>query len=113
MPMYRQSQDQEIVYIRRPITTTTTIDAYGSGDNYTNPDTMFGTDETIMVAGAVVAEDGADLSAGTVSIRLNGTEVGVVALSYDGAGTNFYQFTLGILAEGDYTVEAFFARLRI
>lgn len=113
-PMYRGSSAQEIIIIRVPINTTTTILAYGSGDGYAEPHTLFGTDETIMVAGTVVAVDGADLSSGTVEIRVNGPVAGTTGLSYDLAtGINYYQFTLGMLTEGDYTVETRFKRLRV
>ena len=113
MPIYRRSQIEEIIYIRRPISTATTIEAYGSGDDYAVADTMFGDDETVMVAGTVVASDGADLSSGIIRISVNGSFVADVGLSFNGAGVNFYQFSLGILGEGDYTVEARFLRLRI
>lgn len=113
-PIYRQSSAQEVIVIARPVTTTTAIMAYGSGDGYTEPHTDFGSDETIMVAGTVVAVDGADLSRGNVQILLNGVLAGTVGLSYDPATqTNFYQFSLGVLAEGTYTVEANFRRIRI
>lgn len=113
-PIYRQSSAQEVIIVRVPIDTVTTIQAYGSGDGFAEPHTLFGTDEEIMVAGTVTATDGADLSTGVVEIRVNGPAVGTTGLSYDPAsGTNFYQFTLGVLAEGDYTVEARFKRLRV
>lgn len=114
MPLYRRSQTQEIVYIRRPINTSLTVQAYGSGDDYANPDTLFGDDETIMVAGTLVATDGADLSVATITIQLNGATIGQAALTFDPTtGVNYYQFTLGVLPEGDHTVDAVFRRLRV
>lgn len=109
MPIYRQSSAQQVIYIRRPIDTVTTIEAYGSWDGYSQPHTEFGTDETIMIGGSIIATDGADLSLGEVDIRINGPVVATVGLSYDPTtGLNFFQYTLGILAEGDYTIEARF-----
>ena len=114
MPIYRQSADSEIIYVRVPVTTATTIQAYGSDDGYSAPGTEFGSDETIMIAGTVTATDGADLTAGSIEIRLNGGSIANVGLSYDpGLGVNYYQYTLGSLAEGDYTIEARFRRLRM
>jgi len=89
--------------------------AFGSADGYTMPDTEFGTDETIVVAGNVVASDLADLRGGTVEITVNGPIVGVASWTgFDPAtGDNFWSYTLGALAEGDYTVRASFLRLRV
>lgn len=114
MPIYRKSADQEVIYIRVPVSTATTIQAYGSADDYAEAGTEFGSDETIMIAGTVTAADGADLTAGSVRIRVNGATVATVGLSYDpGLGVNYYQYTVGVLAEGDYVVEADFRRLRL
>jgi len=113
-PIYRQSSISEVITIAVPVGTTTTIAAFGSGDDYTTPGTTFGTDETIMVAGTVVAADGANLSAVAVQIRLDGALVGTAPLSYDPATrVNYYQFTLGVLAAGNHTVEATFRRVRM
>lgn len=114
MPIYRQSAVQEVIYLRRPVNTVTTVAVYGSDDGYTVPATEFAIDETLMVAGSVVADDGTDLSVSEVEIYLNGAYVGSAGLSFDvGAGVNYYQLTLGTLAEGDYTLEARFGRLRM
>ena len=115
MPViYRKSVADQVIVIGRPINTVTTINAYGSADDYSAPGTDFGTDETIMVAGEVVAADGADLSITSVDIWLNGSFLGSAPLSYIAAtGVNFYQFSLGMLAEGTYLIEARFGRLRI
>ena len=111
--VYNPSLAQETIVLARPINTVTSISAYGSADGYVAPDTWFGTDETIMVAGTVVATNKANLSAVRVAIFLNGVQVGTAPLSYDPAtGNNYYQYTLGTLAEGSYLVEARFSRLR-
>lgn len=113
-PLYRRSSATQIITIAVPVNTTTTIQAFGSADGYATPDTLFGTDETIMVGGTVVATDGANLSVSSVLIRLDGPVVGSAGLSFDPAtGINYYQFTLGTLSEGDHTVEAVFQRVRI
>ena len=111
--MYRPSEEAETIVILRPIATTTTIQAFGSADGFTMPGTEFAEDEEIMVAGTVTATDGADLTGVMMSIRLNDVEVGSIPLyGYDGI-TNFYQFSLGMLTEGTYTVTAKFPRTRI
>lgn len=114
MPViYRKSAALETIVIARPIITTTTIAAFGSVDGYVEPGTEFGTDEDIMVAGAVVAADGADLTSVEMEIRLDGAVVGVVALyGYDGL-TNYFQYSLGMLTEGTHEVEARFPRTRV
>ena len=112
MPVYKGSQDQETIVILRAQATTTTIAAFGSDDGFTNPGTEFAEDEEIMIAGNVIAADSADLTGILMSIILNGTPVGTTPLyGFDGS-TNFYQLSLGMLAEGTYTVEAQFPRTR-
>jgi hypothetical protein len=110
--VYRPSSAQETIVILRPFNTTTTIAAFGSADGFTTPGTEFGDDEEVMVAGDVVAGNNADLTGVNMEIRVNGTFVGSVALyGYDGV-RNYYQFSLGTLVEGTYTVEAAFPRTR-
>lgn len=113
MPViYRKSAALETVVIARPITTTTTIAAFGSADGYTEPGTWFGTDEDIMIAGAVIAADGADFTGVEMEIRLGKAVVGVVPLyGYDGL-TNYFQYSLGMLPEGTHEVEARFPRVK-
>lgn len=112
--IYRSSQAQETIILATPINTVTIISAYGSADGYVNPDTWFGIDETIMVAGFVLAADLADLSMVEVGIFVNELQVGMTPLSYDPAtGNNYYQYNLGVLTEGSYIIEARFSRLRI
>lgn len=112
--IYRPSAVSETIVLATPINTVTTIAAYGSADGFSLPDTWFGTDETIMVAGAVVASDRGNLSVARVGIFVDGVQVGTAPLSYDPAtGNNYYQFTLGTLAEGSHLVEARFSRLRV
>lgn len=113
-PIYRPSRAEAEIVVLAPIGTATTIEIYGSGDEYAEPSTIFGDDEEIMVAGTVIADDGADLSLGTIIIRVNGTRVGTTGLSYDSTtGINYYQFPLGLLPLGEYTIQARFRRLRI
>lgn len=110
--LYRPSSGQETIEILRPIATTTTVQAFGSADGYTEPGTIFGTDEDIMVAGTVVATDNADLTGVALRIILDGAFIGTAPLtSYDGAN-NFYQYTLGMLTEGIHTIEVKFPRTR-
>lgn len=112
MPVYKASQDQETIVILRAQATTTTIAAFGSYDGFTTPGTEFAEDEEIMIAGNVVAADNADLTGVNMSVLLNGTPVGTTPLyGFDGS-TNFYQLSLGLLAEGTYTVEAQFPRTK-
>ena len=109
---YRPSQASETIVILRTWSTTTTIAAYGSADDYTTPGTEFGDDETIMVAGAVQAGNNADLTGVVMEIRVDGVVVGSTPLyGYDGL-RNYYQFSVGILAEGTHTLEARFPRTR-
>ncbi|MCJ7635794.1 hypothetical protein MUP77_25810 [Candidatus Bathyarchaeota archaeon] len=112
--VYSPSFAQETIVLARPINTVTTVEAYGSADGYVAPDTWFGIDETIMIGGAVVATNKANLSMVSIRIFVNGTQVGTAPLSYDPAtGNNYYQYTLGALAEGSYLIEARFSRLRV
>lgn len=57
MSIYSKSDKSQPVVIRRPIVTTTNIQAFGSGDNFSAPFDLFGDDETIRVVGTVVAAD--------------------------------------------------------
>ena len=110
---YKPSQAQATIIVLRSVNTTTSIGAFGSADNYTTQKTEFGDDETIMVAGAVVATDGADLTGVAMAIIVNGAPVGTASLyGYDGTN-NFYQYSLGILPEGEHVVEAEFPWTRV
>ena len=113
MPInYRPSQAQESIVVLKSVSTATSIAAFGSEDGYATQRTEFGDDETVMVAGAVVATDNADLTGVAITILVNGAAVGTATLnSYDGSA-NFYQQSLGVLPEGNYTVEAVFPRTR-
>lgn len=113
MPLiYNRSQAQTIITIARPIITTLTIEAFGSEDGYTTPGTDFGTDETIIVAGALVAADSANLTGVNINVYVDGVFIRSVALyGYDGRN-NFYQAELGVLAEGTHTIETRFPRVR-
>jgi hypothetical protein len=112
MSLYRPSQASEVITVLRTITTTTTISAFGSADGFVTPGTEFGDDEQVMVAGSVKSTNNANLTGVTMMIWLDGVQVGTALLyGYDGT-QNFYQFNLGILAEGSHTVEARFPRTR-
>lgn len=111
MSIYAKSAKDQPVIIRRPIATTTTIQAFGSGDNYALPFDLFGDDETIRVSGTVIAIDGADLALGPLELRVNNGPRIPVPLTFVG-GVNSYQYDLGVLVAGDYTVTATFLRLR-
>lgn len=114
MPIYRQTQAAEVIYVRVPVDTSISIQAFGSDDGFTTPGTEFGADETIMISGDVVATDGADLSVTGVEVYVNGAYVGSAPLSYDlTMSLNFYQYNLGTLPEGDYNIEVFFRRYRV
>jgi len=109
---YRPSQASEVIVVLRTFTTTTTIVAFGSEDNFTTPRTEFADDETVMVAGTVASTNRADLTGVSITILLDGALVGTTPLyGYDGT-TNYYQYSLGVLAEGNHTVEARFPRTR-
>ena len=103
-------KDQPVI-IRRPIATTTTIQAFGSGDNYALPFDLFGDDETIRINGTVIASDAADLSLGALELTINKGPPTPVPMTFVG-GVNSYQYDLGVLVAGDYTVTATFLRLR-
>ena len=111
MSIYKKSYISKAVVIKRAVNTSTIMAAYGSGDNFTAPFDLFGDDETIRVAGNVVATDGADLSAGRLEITVNGGPIQLAPLIFAG-GVNTFSLDLGILAEGNYTVIAQFLRLR-
>lgn len=111
MSIYKKSEKAQPVIIRRPIITTTIIQAYGDGDDYTAPFDLFGDDENIRIIGTVIAVDGADLSIGVLRLTINGGSPINVPMTY-AAGVNSFQHDLGALAEGDYTVTATFLRLR-
>ena len=111
MSIYAKSAKDQPVVIRRPIVTTTTIQAFGSGDNYALPFDLFGDDETIRINGTIIAADGADLSLGTLQVTVNKGPATPVPMTFVG-GVNSYQYDLGMLVAGDYTVTATFLRLR-
>lgn len=110
--IYRRSSAEQTIAVRRSIRTTTSIAAYGSDDGYTTPrgqiGNEFGTDETILIRGSVIADDGASLQGELVQISLNGTPLGTTSL---GPG-NIYQYNLGQLAEADHIVASLFDRVR-
>lgn len=109
---YRPSQAQEVITVLRTINTVTTIQAFGSADNFTAPGTEFGDDEQIMVAGSVQGTNNGDLTGVVMALFVDGVNVGTTALyGFDGT-YNFYQANLGVLAEGNHTLEARFPRTR-
>lgn len=112
-PVYRPSFDEETIVIQATRSTVTSIAAFGSADGFASPGTDFGDDESIRVGGGVQASDNADLTAGSVEVRVNGSVVGSVALyGFDGA-VNYWMMDLGTLPSGTYIVRATFQRLRI
>ena len=109
---YRGSQAQETIVVLRTVSTTTTIGAFGSDDGYSTPRTEFGDDETIMLAGSVVATDKKDLTGTQITINVDRTLRGTTPLyGFDGT-LNFFQISIGTLAEGTHLVEAVFPRTR-
>jgi len=113
MPVYKRSVASETIVIRRAQNTVTTIAAFGSADGYATPGTEFGEDETIMVAGTVTADDVRDLTGVDVEVYLDDSFLGATMLyGYDGTN-NYYQFTVGVLVEGTYTIEARFPRTKM
>jgi len=109
---YRPSQIAETIVVLRTWNTTTTIAAFGSDDGYTTARTEFGDDETIMVAGAVQAGNNADLTGVLLNIFVDGILKGTSPLYGYNGSVNFYQYSLGILAEGNHQVQASFPRTR-
>ena len=109
---YSPSQTSEVITILRTISTATTIQAFGSADNFTAPGIEFGDDEQIMVAGSVRATNNGNLTGVLMNLFVDGVNTGTTALyGFDGT-YNFYQANLGVLAVGNHTVEARFPRTR-
>lgn len=109
---YRPSQASEVITVLRTINTVTTIQAFGSADNFTTPGTEFGDDEQIMVAGSVQGTNNGNLTGVLMTLFVDGVNVGTAPLyGFDGT-YNYYQANLGILAEGNRTLEALFPRTR-
>jgi len=110
--LYRPSQVSEVITVLRTINTTTTIQAFGSADNFTTPGTEFGDDEQIMIAGSVRGTNNGNLTGVLLSLFVDNVNAGTTALyGFDGT-YNFYQANLGVLAVGNHTVEARFPRTR-
>lgn len=109
---YNPSQNQLIIEVLAAVNTTTTIQAFGSSDDYVSPMTEFADDEAIAVAGTLTANDGADLTGVLMSIRVdNGVPITTALYGFAG-GVNFFQIQLGILSVGQHMIQASFPRTR-
>lgn len=112
--IYKKSEDSVTITVKRPKTTTTTVQAFGSEDGFATPRTEFSTEEEVAVSGEVASEDRADLSVGFINIYLNGVNVGTANLSYNPTtGSNLYTFSLGFLTEGTHDVLVEFPRQKL
>lgn len=109
---YKQSQQQLVIEVLAAVNTTTTIQAFGSGDNFTNPATEFADDETIAIAGSLTATDGADLTGILMSVTIDGGAPTTTPLYGFTGGVNFFQLQLGVLSIGSHTIIASFPRTR-
>lgn len=111
---YNKSEDSVAITVKRPKTTTTTVQAFGSEDGFSTARTEFSTEEEVAVSGEVISEDKADLSVGFVNIYFNGVNIGTANLSYNPTtGSNLYTFSLGFLAEGIHNVLVEFPRQKL
>lgn len=110
---YNPSQASLTIQVLAPIGTTTTIQAYGSADGYTTPNTEFGTDEQIAIGGTLVASNGANLTGVQMGVYRDGVLVGNTALYGFAGGVNYYQLNIGILTQGQHTIEARFPKTRV
>ena len=108
-PIYRRGTTSETVLVVKTVTTTLSIEARGEADGYAAPQTVFGDDENVRVQGSLVPGDGANLAGRTVRVSLNNRFLADVALVQG----NLWSLDLGVLAEGNYTVEVVFQRLRL
>lgn len=109
---YNPSGQSVVIEVLAAVNTTTTIQAFGSSDNFTNPLTEFADDEAIAIAGSLVANDGADLTGILMSIRVDGGTPLTAPLYGFAGGVNFFQLELGILPVGQHTIQASFPRTR-
>ena len=111
---YVRSEAQKVISVRRPITTTTVFDVYGSDDNYTTPRLEFVTDENLSIQGYVQATNNADLLSGYAEYYLNGVLQGTLGLVLDPVTmVNRFSVDIGSLPEGDHTILIRFPRQRI
>lgn len=109
---YRASEQQVTIEVLAAIGTTTVIQAFGSGDNFTNPATEFADDEVVAIAGSLTAADGADLTGVLMSIIIDGGAPVSSALYGFVGGVNYFQLELGVLSVGQHTILAQFPRTR-
>lgn len=113
MPInYKASTGQVVIEVLASVGTTTTIQAFGSADGYTNPATEFADDETIAIAGSLVAVDGANLTGVLMSVSIDGGAPATTPLYGFSGGVNFFQIQLGVLPVGSHTIVASFPRTR-
>lgn len=109
---YKASQSHVVIEVLAAVNTVTVIQAFGSGDGFTNPSTSFAEDETIAIAGTLTAADGADLSGVLMAITVDGGAPITTVLYGFAGGANYFQFTLGVLSVGQHTILASFPRTR-
>lgn len=109
---YKASEQQITIEVLASVGTVTVIQAFGSGDNFTNPATEFADDETVAIAGSLTASDGANLTGTLMSISIDGGAPTTTPLSSFSGGVNYFQQTLGVLPIGSHTIRASFPRTR-
>lgn len=109
---YKASSGQLVIEVLASVNTTTTIQAFGSADGYTTPATEFADDETIAIAGTLVAANSADLTGVLMSVSIDGGAPTTTALYGFSGGVNYFQLTLGVLPVGQHTILASFPRTR-
>lgn len=109
---YKPSQQSLTIEVLAAVNTVTVIQAFGSGDNFTNPATEFAEDEVVAIAGSLTAADGADLTGVLMSITVDGGAPITSALYGFVGGVNYFQLELGILSIGQHTILAQFPRTR-
>lgn len=111
-PLYKRASVQETIVVSLAVGVTITIQVFGSGDDYAQPYTEFGSDETLMLAGAVRASDNASLMGVGIEITVDSVPRGSAPLyGFDGQ-YNYYQMSIGVLPEGSHLIEAVFPRVR-
>lgn len=109
---YGKSEQQLVIQVLAAVNTTTLIQAFGSGDGYTNPATEFADDEIVAIAGSLTAADGADLTGVLMSVTVDGGAPITTPLYGFAGGINYFQLQLGVLSVGSHTILASFPRTR-
>lgn len=109
---FNPSEQSIVIEVLAAINTATVIQAFGSGDGYTNPATQFADDETIAIAGSLTAADGADLTGVQMTVRIDGGSPATTPLYGFAGGVNYFQLQLGVLPVGQHTILVQFPRTR-